>query len=193
MSSDKLTLCLCSLNESYKKIIWEKFFFVKILQRAAFTTVCFSSHLYSNLSYSSYLSMSPHFSAVSCLCVYGSQDYRWWQMIKTHSGWGFLGVDHWLRLSRCFLRRLYLSNTGVCFSSDIWSGQGRCKCSINIKMCLWHNAKHKEAEHKSAQIALGITARKKLRRKKPQKVFFVLIFVLLRLLAAYILWYWLLA
>lgn len=47
-------------------------------------------------------------------------------------------------------------------------------------MCLWHNAKHKEAEYKSGQIALGITAweKKRLKKKKKKKFNFVLMFVL---------------
>lgn len=44
-------------------------------------------------------------------------------------------------------------------------------------MCLWHNAKHKEAEYKSGQIALGITAWEK-KTKKKKKFNFVLMFVL---------------
>lgn len=36
-----------------------------------------------------------------------------------------------------------------------WKVYGCFKCSINIKTCLWDNAKHKEADHKRLQIALG--------------------------------------
>lgn len=70
--------------------------------------------------------------------------------------------------------RGFIYQVQACVYVWYWEGKGRFKCSINIKMCLWHNAKHKEAEHKSAQIAQGITARK----KRLWKSNFVLMFVL---------------